>query len=284
MQTILISTDFSAAATHAAKYGYQLASQIKANIIICNAVIVPAEVPQAGFVSWPMEESNYLLDGSRDELKLLKASLELKANALGFQPDVSYVTESGTVTDVINQVVAQHQIAMNIMGTHGSNGMSEFILGNHSRQMIDATTIPLMLVPPAASIATVKKIAFAADFKNPEDDLKDLYTLIPLAKQLNAEILIIHVYDGKQYFPELENWIKDLSNKANFPNIFYRIERNPNLDAGLDGLCKFGEIDIVAMVHRKHNLLDSILKGSHTQKMAAHTTIPLLVFPSSFTN
>ncbi len=69
MKTVLISTDFSNIATHAAEYGYNLAKQIKADVILCNAVIVPAEIPQAGVVVWPMEEYSVLMEESAGELQ-----------------------------------------------------------------------------------------------------------------------------------------------------------------------------------------------------------------------
>ena len=46
MKKILIATDFSANAKHAAEYGYTIASQVKAGIILCNTFIVPAEMPR----------------------------------------------------------------------------------------------------------------------------------------------------------------------------------------------------------------------------------------------
>ena len=78
MKTFLFPTDFSANAKHALNYGYSLAKQVKANMIICNTIIEPAEIPQAGLVSWPMEESDLLQDDSNRELKLLKEQMENK--------------------------------------------------------------------------------------------------------------------------------------------------------------------------------------------------------------
>jgi len=46
MNTILIATDFSRAARHAALYGLQLAREINASIILFNAYDVP--IPAAG--------------------------------------------------------------------------------------------------------------------------------------------------------------------------------------------------------------------------------------------
>jgi nucleotide-binding universal stress UspA family protein len=281
MKTLLFPTDFSANARHAAEYGYRLAKQIKANIVLCNAVIVPAEMPQAGFVVWPMEEYDILMDGSADELKKLKAHLGQDKG--GFRPSISCINEVATVTDMVSGIIAKKKIDMVVMGTHGSSGLTSFILGNHTQIMIDGISKPLLLVPASAPTAPIKKIAFATDFKHPEKDLESIYDLVPLAKLLEAEILLTHIYDEKNQSPEFHKWVKqfltDLSTKANYPHIYYRLVKNGHTENGLDWLCEHGQIDMLAMVHRPHSFFDNLIKGSHTQKMAAHITVPLLVFP-----
>jgi|SRR6185503_14064658 len=279
MKTLLIPTDFSATSKHAAEYGYKLAKQIKANVVLCNSVIVPAEIPQAGLVVWPIEEYDTLIENSTDELKKLKSSLTKDSE--GFTPAISYVNNAGIVTDVVSDICATMNIDLIVMGTHGSTGLTSFFLGNHSRSMIKYATRALLLVPPTTLFKPVKKIAFATDFNHPEDDLKSIYRLIPIAKLLNAEILVTHIYNENQQNVHFKKWLDefltDLSNKADYPHIYYRLVKNTNAENGLDWLCAHGQVDILAMVHRRHNFLYNLVNGSHTQKMARHISIPLLV-------
>ena len=61
MKKILIATDLSANAKNAAKYGYSLAVDIKANLVLYNAFIVPAELPESAIIAWPKFEYEELL-------------------------------------------------------------------------------------------------------------------------------------------------------------------------------------------------------------------------------
>jgi nucleotide-binding universal stress UspA family protein len=174
-------------------------------------------------------------------------------------------------------------VELTVMGTHGSSKLESLLMGNHSRRMIDSTKCPLLLVPSSAAVKPIKKVAFATDLNEPERDLKAIFRLIPLLKKLNAELLLTHIYNGddptykfKQHIQEL---LVELSNKADYPNIFYRIVNSNQAERGLDWLCDHGHVDVLAMVHHKHGFLDKILSGSHTQKMAEHISIPLLVVP-----
>jgi nucleotide-binding universal stress UspA family protein len=278
MKKFLFPTDFSANAKHALNYGYNLAKQVKANMIICNAIIEPAEIPQAGLVSWPMEESGLLQGDSNRELKLLKEQIESKEETISFNPSITCISEAGTVTDMINRVGHQNDVGLVIIGTHGSSGLSTLLLGDHSREIIDEINKPLLLVPPAAKIKPVKKIAFATDFIDMVKDLECIQDLITLARPLNAEILITNIFDNDKHIAEW--FMNELSNKANDPHIYYREVKAYRPVSGLDWLCEHGDIDMLAMVHRSHNFIDSLFRGSQTQKMANHIVIPLLVFPA----
>ena len=278
MKTFLFPTDFSANAKHALNYGYSLAKQVKANMIICNAIIEPAEIPQTGMVSWPMEESELLQRDSNRELKLLKEQMEDKEETISFNPSITCISEAGTVTEVINQLDRKFDVGMVIIGTHANSGLYTLLLGNHSREIIDEVNRPLLLVPPTTKIKPVKKIAFATDFSDPVKDMECIHTLITLARPLNAEILITNIFDEDEHIAEW--FMNELANKANYPHIYYRVVKAYHPVSGLDWLCEHGDIDILAMVHRSHSFIDSLFNGSQTQKMANHIVIPLLVFPA----
>jgi hypothetical protein len=179
---------------------------------------------------------------------------------------------------MVDDLNKEHDIGLVIIGTHGSSGLSTLLLGNHAREMINATTKPLMLVPPSAKIDPIKKIAFATDFEDPAEDLRCIKVLILLARPLNAEILITNIFDD--YTHNTEELVNELAHKANYPLIYYRLIKARTTILGLDWLCEHGQIDILAMVHRSHGFFDSLFNGSQSQKMANHIPIPLLVFPS----
>jgi nucleotide-binding universal stress UspA family protein len=285
MKKLLVATDFSANAKHAAEYGYLLAKQIKAGVFLCNIITVPAEMPGSGMVVWPMDEGDVLLDDSIEELKRLKAHLEQTDHTETFRPPVDYLNETGTVKEIVNDVSSKQKIDFVIAGTHQPGGLDGFLLGDHTYDLINACIKPLLIIPATAHFAPIKKIAFASDFEHPENDLKEIYELIALAKMLNAEILITHVYnknmDSLKFEKQIEQFLLEISNKANYPQIYYRILKQNPVESGLEWLCDHGQIDMLAMVHRAHGFFHTLFKGSHTQKMAKKINIPLLVFPEN---
>jgi nucleotide-binding universal stress UspA family protein len=285
MKTVLFPTDFSTAASHAVSYGYNLAIHIKANVVLCNAVLLPSEAPQVGLSVWPVEESDALLKESSTKLAHLKLKLEKTGNNAAFKPNIACVNEGGSVTTVIDNAIKKEHIDLVVIGAHEDGFLDTLLLGNQSRVLIDVTTKPLLLVPPEAKIIPLKKIAFATDFENMESDLRSIQTLVSLARPWNAEILITHIYNKKSQTSEVKQTIQKLMqyllDKAGYNQIHYQTFTNSSTDSGLDWVCQNGDIDILAMVHRSHTFVEGIFRGSRTQNMAGRIQIPLLIFPAN---
>ena len=99
MKTIAVLTDFSERAEHASRYALNLAKKIKANILLFNSFLVPADVPMAAQVAWPAVDYNEVKKGSEKELTKLRSKLESelkKEHTPGtFVPAVSWQCEEG---------------------------------------------------------------------------------------------------------------------------------------------------------------------------------------------
>src|ERR1700744_272917 len=140
MKNILVATDFSANATHAAEYAYHLAKQLNTNVILCNDFAVPVEMPQASLVVWDKYEKDEITESINNGLDSLQEHLQ-ESEKGAFQPALKCISEPGALQDVLGDIVIENDIGLIIMGTHENGGLSTLILGNHSKHMIDQTTI-----------------------------------------------------------------------------------------------------------------------------------------------
>ena len=278
MKNILISTDFSANATHAAVYGYNLATQLKANIMLTDAVAAGAGMAQAA-----IDEDDVLMDACTDELQKLKLYLQQNECSDTFRPQVDCViNKSGVITDRIDEAIGK-DAGLVVTAKYNGNTLNSFLPGSLYLNLIDTTSKPLLIVPPEAPVKVVKKIAFATDLYSCEKDLPYLYFLVKMAKETNADILLTHVDTRSNHSRALQlmadQLMAELSNTANYPRIYYRTLKDNSTENGLDWLCEHGQIDILAMNHSAYTFIDSVLNLSHTQNMATRIRIPLLVFP-----
>lgn len=283
MKTLLLATDFSENSIDACRYGYDLACLLKAKVVLVNAMIITAEIPQAGFFTLPEGEFDALLQDYTTELQKIKTELAERRIPGSYRPQVLCINDSGRFIDVIKKTAADLQPDLIVIGTHQGGLLSSILIGNHAAQLIDSTGGPLLIVKPGTVFKPIKKIAFATEFENPKQDLEVVYRLIGFAKLLNAEILLAHVSADREKSERLQKtlteYVLDLSNKTDSPHIFYRLIHNTKTEAGLTWLCEHSQADLLAMAHHSRNLLAEYLTGSHTQKMSKLSALPLLVFP-----
>ncbi|MCJ8208969.1 universal stress protein [Mucilaginibacter sp. RS28] len=289
MKRILVPTDFSEAAENAARYALNLAISLKADIELVNAMKVPAETPMAAQVAWPLEDYNDVRNQVYFELKALAAKLKADEIDLtlnhpaAYRPVIKESSEVGNVSDVVRNMVSAHTAQMVVMGMSGAGSLSRFFIGSNSREMIDKAGFPVLLIPPHCGYKRIEKIAFATALS--QDDVDVVHQLCLFATPLNAEILLVHVTeeqaDNGNNQKKIDGFLNEITCKINYPKIYYRHIKGPDVNAGLDWLTENGRVDMLAMVHRKAGILKDIFEGSHTQRMARHISLPLMVFPGA---
>lgn len=291
MKTILLPTDFSLAAKNAGRYAMHLAKQMHANIKLCNAVMVPVEVPLAAHVSVPLEGIDSLEQAAEEELKRAAhkmAELDRLETAIdSHHPVIDYEVGIGPVTYVVCNLATNVNVNLVIMGMTGAGGLGRFLFGSNSRAMVDAANFPVLIVPSDTSYQKLTKIAFATDLS--KADIAVIHVLAGFARIFNSEILLVHISDHAPDNTDvsrkkIDEFLTEVTNKVNYHKIYYQHVLNNTVGDGLDWLAEYGQIQMLAMVHRKQKMLYRLFKGSHTQRIRRRIEIPLLVFPPDCLN
>ena len=285
MKTIAVLTDFSKRAENAARYALQLAQQLRANIILYNSFLVPAGEPLAGQVYWSMEDFNTLQKDSEQELDLLAGRLKEELTTLpahAFKPAIHCQCQEGPLYMHLDKLMINKDIILLVMGTH-RKGLSSLIMGNHMRDIISNTTLPVLIIPEDQHFKKIDTILFATDMS--ETDLEVLQSLTQMAKPSYAQITLAHICARKTAEKENEklvrNFLEDVANKINYDKIYYREVKEKPIKEGLKWLTNNVTCSLFVMVHRHKSFLEQLFNSSNTQKMAANASLPLLVYPCS---
>ena len=286
MKNILVPTDFSLAAKNAGAYAMHLAKEMKANIKLCNAVMVPVEIPVAAHVSTPLIAFETLEQEAEAGLQRLAMSMEaheeFTTKADSYRPAVDFTTGVGPVSYVVNDLTKHKDISMVVMGMSGAGGLTQFLMGSNSRALVENASLPVLLIPKEARFKSIHKIAFATDLS--KEDITVIHVLAGFARAFNAQLLLTHITEKTEDISaarqlEIDGFLNDITNKVNYHKIYYQRISDKQVDEGLDWLADHAQAQILAMVHRKHGILHRLFKGSHTQRLRKHIEIPLMVFP-----
>jgi nucleotide-binding universal stress UspA family protein len=287
MKSLLIPTDFSPVADNAARYAIHLAKKLKAEIILCTAIKVPAEAVIGAQAVWPLEDHDSLKKDAETELEYLVKKLSQEEQAMedegSFHPKFSYTSGIGEVADYVRSLADENKTNMVVIGMSGAGSFSRFFLGSNSKKMIEKFDFPLLVIPANADCKGIKKISFATDLSS--QDIEILTSLACFARPFNAEILITYVIQDNNIQAEqkkVDNFLSDVTCKVDYPNIYYRSIQSSNVNEGVNWLTENGHIDIMAMVHRQEPFFTKLFKISHAPQLAKSIRVPLLIFPENF--
>lgn len=277
MQTILIATDFSTHAEHAALYGYRLASQLGSEVTLAHAVIIPAEIPQTGLAGWPALPYDQLLEDGEKQLTRLKTKLEALPLITAARPPIHCRQQNCALT----QMLSEQKADLIVMGTHGNDRLGTLLIGDHCRKAITALDKSLLFVPPAHYREQVRRLIFASDFSDPAADLNALRQLVSIARPLGAAVIIVHLYDGRthtaQFGQMAAQMLEELAARTGYEQLTAETMDQLDVEQGLAAAVKSLHADMLILRHESHGWIHELLLSDHSKKMAALLHVPLLV-------
>ncbi len=145
---ILIPTDFSAAASHAVDYGFDLAARLGARIDLLHASVVPV---------LPFLDGQQLAGPLTDEWhRTAEQNLKRTADARRPTGRLDHVLlKFGDARTVIVTVARELNVDLILMATHGRRGMPRPFMGSVAEAVVRTAPCPVLTVPaPADSAAS----------------------------------------------------------------------------------------------------------------------------------
>lgn len=146
LSRILVPTDFSASAAHAAEVALALARSVDGRITLLHAYVPAAVITPDGstFVAPP----THLLDLTEQaEAELAEAQKALAARSGGVPIDARAVI--GGAAEEILRLADSGEFDVVVMGTHGRRGLGRLILGSVAETVTRRAPIPVVTVRAA---------------------------------------------------------------------------------------------------------------------------------------
>lgn len=147
MTKILFPTDFSKTAKNAYLYALTMARAIDAEIVVLHSFLLPL-IDESGIPANFKEVYDMLEFTNQEKLDEHLIFLNKVASKRGFEDIItSSVLKSGDLHLAMEQVVEQQGINLVVMGTSGTTGWFESILGSQTGDAIASLSIPVMSIP-----------------------------------------------------------------------------------------------------------------------------------------
>jgi nucleotide-binding universal stress UspA family protein len=209
---VLCPVDFSAFSRHALEHAVQVARWFKSTLTILYVYPPPAAPPPV-LVSGvpgplPIEPFPPLTvspERTRDEVRAELDKFIAQVDTTGVM--VYLEARAGSPVPIIVDVATALHADIIALGTHGHSGFDRWVLGSVTEKILRKAPCPVLTVPPPVTepptemLRVLKRILCPVDFSEPS--LKALEYALALAKEADAELLLMHVIEG---LANLQRW------------------------------------------------------------------------------
>jgi nucleotide-binding universal stress UspA family protein len=288
LRRILVPVDFSELSVKAAHYALELARSLKAEVMLLNVWFNSAN---QGFIlnelyAFQLNVEELLREQEQEaQARIEDLATELRKRVRDEKMrgvKVDYDLIRGSPVEGILAYIDDYKPGTIVMGTHGKQREGLTLLGSTTARLIDRCPVPVLAVPwgyNTASFTTPRNVAYITRFD--ENDMQAIHRLVAFVRPFQVKVYCVHIHT--------EDSLKlDSMRMKTLRNHFTEAITDVEIECGLiessdavEGLLDFvreKQIDVIALISRKRNIIEQLLKPSLTRKLLFGSDIPLLVF------
>ena len=283
MKSILILTDFTENAAHAAFSGIALSQKLHTNLLLFNVNSSQPVIPQYAGGPTVVDDSAFWEKESREKLHQLSEALGpllIQTNPKHRKPAMYVECSEENVGIMVREVIKKNNIEMIVMGSRRGSTMDHILTGSETISVVDHATRPVLVVPENADLNKLSKVIFATDYD--EADMNGVHYLVKLGKLFNFHLVIVHVnlYDDKDILKmKKEEIFLNHIKRLKYPHVSFREINGKEVTHRLNSLCDETGADLLSVMHYKNSFMKRLFKHSTTHKALDGQKIPLLIFP-----
>ena len=275
METILVATDYSAAATNAIAYAANLARHLKARLVLCHAyymMVTHMEVPKE------LPGENELK--AENIARLRKLADEITKN---YGIEVTHITGPMPASDFLLTTFHQTKASLVVMGMRELSKLDQWLFGSTTSSVINEAAFPVIVVPENRPYSPLSKILVATDLQLHK--IKSLALIGQLAQAYQGHVQLLHIAESslektspaERSTTEFENLLPNVSRE-------YVFSTHKDITAGIKQAITNYAPDLLVMIPQHHDFWDIAFNKSNTRKLAFQSSIPLLAIPASTTS
>lgn len=272
---ILVPTDFSELSLDALHYAAALCKQSDAEILLLHVIE-------------PSEQFNQLNDklNIREALQesVNKKLVEIKEKNIDLHNiEIKAKLAEGKIYEQIEEIRAQENADMIVMGTHGASGignLQKFILGSNAYRVVHFSTAPVVVVRNAKESVDFKKVVLPLD--TTKETTQKVKEAIKFAKAFGSEIHLISVSSFFEEFThnlkEMKDKLEEVATEIDKAGIEVKIKmiRHDNIANSVLDYAEKVDADLVLIMVRAEKRKNDITIGSSARKIITDSKVPVM--------
>lgn len=278
MNKILVPYDFSDIALHALNFASDLAKKTSGcSVTIINVIEqpTPETFNTIGVYDYDPMENLYikrLIDTSKEKMEGLMSEDRYKSI------DLKYKIVLGNPFKEIGQEISTQNVDLVVMGTSGSSGAEEFLVGSNAERMVRYSKCPVITLNQATDPSDIQEIVFASNFQEISasfvEHVKNLQSLF------DAELKFVKINTPASFTTTRHDkkQMEDFISKFDFKNASYETYNYSNEEDGIIAYAEDVDADLIAIGTHQRKGVGHFFSGSIAEDVVNHAKVPVWTF------
>ena len=270
MKRILVPTDFSEHAEDALKVAAQIAKKNDSEIIVLHMLELPHQMNDAILGGASIPETMLFMKKANEMLDTISSRSYLDGIP------VTEIVKIDKPIHGITQVSKDYDVDLIIMGSHGSSGVEELLIGSNTEKVVRNSEIPVLVIKKDISDFNVTNIVFASDFS--AETKKPFEKLLNFTKFFESKIHLVTICTPNSFKPThvIEKAMKDFVTEFNITNYTTQIYNDTNIEKGIINFANSINADIIGMCTHGRTGFAHFFNGSISEGLVNHAVRPVI--------
>ncbi len=276
MKKILVPTDFSTEAGNALHVAAYLAGRSGAQLHLLHVV----DASMGGGFSAMGQVQDYSMD-DLFVLKLMEVNKKrlhdlaegLQAQGVG---NVTYDIKVGQIFSIITEQAEAQGADLVVMGTKGSSGLAELLVGSNTERIVRLSRVPVLSVRNAPTGFNIKTIVFASNFE--ADQLPAVSRLKSLQELFGARVHLVYVNVPNRFANSrvIRDRMQEYVDRYGLREYQFTIYNDESEEQGIVHFADEVGADLIAVATHGRTGLAHLLSGSIAEDVVNHANRPVL--------
>lgn len=272
MKRILVPIDFSKYSEEALKVAAQIARKNKSEIILLHLLELPHQGGDAISNGSSIPEIMFYKNAAIGNLEELMDADYLKGIY------VSEATKFEKVPEGILEVSKTNKVDLIVMGSHGTSGFEELLVGSNAEKVVRLSEIPVLVVKRNAGDFRAQNLVFASDFS--KEIRKPFQKMLEFAKIFDSNLYLVMICTPSSFRTTqvAEKIMHDFVADFDIENYSTHVYNDANIEKGIFNFANSVEADLIAIGTHGRTGLSHFFNGSIGEDVANHSKRPIITF------
>lgn len=283
MIRILVPYDFSESAQNALDFAIGLTKNYpKMEILVLHIIETPLSTGigamGGGLDPIPDFESQVffveLMESRKSQFEKLKKDYASEPFELVTKIEI------GNIYRGISENIHKSQIDLVVMGSRGSSGLDEVLIGSNTEKVVRTATCPVITIKEKTDVSQLKKVVFASDFKESDQEVAGRFK--KMQSMFDAEFYFVYINTPGNFETSREsmNRIRKFVQTHKFEHVKAEIYNSISEEEGILQFAEDIQADMIAITTHGRSGFLHLITGSIAEDVVNHSKRPVWTFKS----